>query len=513
MLLKPLLIKSIDMTVSSNAESFNNPSTAVFSSLQAAGIVLDLAYQGIESSEWKKLFTKAEQAQLGHHLAAMFAGEHVNTSEHRPALHTALRNLDKSPVQVDGKDVMSEIAEVWQRIEGLCNKWVGVTDLIHIGIGGSDFGPRLAVQALAHSANKLNRGMRVHFVANVDSAELSHVLERAQANSTKVLIVSKSFGTAETLMNARAVLNWLKAKNLTSSQIQNSLFAITSNVQAAENFGIQAEHVFPFWDWVGGRFSVWSAVGLPIALQYGFDTFKQFLLGANQMDRHAISARSDQNLPILMALAFYYQQSTHHAKSYAVIPYAHALELFPYWLQQLDMESNGKQVDRFGKPVSLSSPVVFGSAGTNAQHSYFQLLHQGLECIPVDLIAIKEPMSALPEAKDHHYALLANCLAQAQALALGRDANDPNLSYPGKRPSNLIVLPKLDAYHLGALLALYEHRAVCLGALWGINSFDQPGVELGKVLAKPIERALQTKDSSSAEFDPITATRVHYFQK
>ncbi len=513
MLLKPLLIKSIDMTVSSNAESFNNPSTAVFSSLQAAGIVLDLAYQGIESSEWKKLFTKAEQAQLGHHLAAMFAGEHVNTSEHRPALHTALRNLDKSPVLVDGKDVMPEITEVWQRIEGLCNKWVGVTDLIHIGIGGSDFGPRLAVQALAHSANKLNRGMRVHFVANVDSAELSHVLERAQANSTKVLIVSKSFGTAETLMNARAILNWLKAKNLTSSQIQNSLFAITSNVQAAENFGIQAEHVFPFWDWVGGRFSVWSAVGLPIALQYGFDTFKQFLLGANQMDRHAISARSDQNLPILMALAFYYQQSTHHAKSYAVIPYAHALELFPYWLQQLDMESNGKQVDRFGKPVSLSSPVVFGSAGTNAQHSYFQLLHQGLECIPVDLIAIKEPMSALPEAKDHHYALLANCLAQAQALALGRDANDPNLSYPGKRPSNLIVLPKLDAYHLGALLALYEHRAVCLGALWGINSFDQPGVELGKVLAKPIERALQTKDSSSAEFDPITATRVHYFQK
>ncbi len=490
----------------------NNPSQAVFGSLHAAGIVLDLAYQGIGAVDWGKLFTKAQQSGLITHLNAIFCGEHVNTSEHRPALHTALRNLDKDPILVDGKDVMPEIAEVWQRIEGLCNKWVGVTDLIHIGIGGSDFGPRLAVQALAHSANKSNRGMRVHFVANVDSAELSHVLERAQANSTRVLIVSKSFGTAETLMNAKAILNWFKTKNLTSSQIQNSLFAITSNIQAAEDFGIQADHVFPFWDWVGGRFSVWSAVGLPIALQYGFDTFKQFLLGAKQMDRHAISAQLDQNLPILMALALYHQQTTHHCKAYAVIPYAHALELLPYWLQQLDMESNGKQVDRFGKPVSLSSPVVFGSAGTNAQHSYFQLLHQGPECIPVDLIAVKEPMSSLPEAKDHHHALLANCLAQAQALALGREADDPNLSYPGQRPSNLIVLPKLDAYHLGALLALYEHRTACLGALWGMNSFDQPGVELGKVLAKPIERALQEKNSPDNQFDSITAARIHYFQ-
>jgi len=501
------------MTALSNAESSSNPSSAVFGSLQAAGIVLDLAYQGIDAKDWKRLFANAQEAKVSDHLNAVFNGERVNTSEHRPALHTALRNLDKSPILVDGKNVMPEIAEVWQRIEGLCNKWVGVTDLIHIGIGGSDFGPQLAVQALAYSANNSNRGLRVHFVANVDSAELSHALERAQANSTKVLIVTKSFDTAETLMNARAILNWFKTKNLTSSQIQNSLFAITNNVQAAKEFGIQAEHIFPFWDWVGGRFSVWSAVGLPIALQYGFDTFKQFLQGANHMDRHAISARADQNLPILMALALYHQQTKHHSKAYAVIPYAHALELFPYWLQQLDMESHGKQVDRFGKSVSLSSPVVFGSAGTNAQHSYFQLLHQGPECIPVDLIAVKEAMSALPEAKDHHYALLANCLAQAQALALGRDASDPNLSCPGKRPSNLIVMPKLDAYHLGALLALFEHRAVCLGSLWGLNSFDQPGVELGKVLARPIERALQEKEGLGDTLDSITAARISYFRE
>lgn len=502
------------MTVSSAADSLSNPSHAVFGSLHAAGIVLDLAYQGIEAGDWKSLFAKAQQCQLQQQLHAMFTGKLVNTSEQRPALHTALRNLDQTPVLVDGQDVMPEIAHVWQRMEGLCNQWVGVTDLIHIGIGGSDFGPRLAVEALAHSTHKNQRKMRVHFVANMDSAELGQVLERAQANSTKVLIVSKSFGTSETLMNAKTILNWFKAKNLTSTQIQNALFAITSNTSAAQAFGIQPNHIFPFWDWVGGRFSVWSAVGLPIALQYGFDTFKQFLLGAHQMDSHAMAAPLDRNLPALMALALYHQQTRHACKAYAVIPYAHALELFPYWLQQLDMESHGKRVDRSGQLLTLSSPVVFGSAGTNAQHSYFQLLHQGPEQIPVDFIAIKEPMGALPEAKDHHDALLANCLAQAQAMALGRHASDPNLSYPGQRPSNFIVLPKLDAYHLGALLALYEHRAVCLGALWGINSFDQPGVELGKVLAKPILRALQESSSPSNEgFDAITAARIDYLRK
>jgi glucose-6-phosphate isomerase len=409
---------------------------------------------------------------------------------------------------------MPAIAEVWQRMEGLCNKWVGVTDLIHIGIGGSDFGPRLAVQALAHSTNKTNRSMRVHFSANIDSAELSHILERAQANSTKVLIVSKSFSTAETMLNAKTIINWFKAKNLTSSQIQNSLFAITSNTKAAESFGIQKENIFPFWDWVGGRFSVWSAVGLPIALQYGFDTFKQLLSGANAMDQHFASAAIHQNLPCLLALALFYQQHKHHSKAYAVVPYAHALELFPFWLQQLDMESNGKSVDRQGNFVKVSSPTVFGSAGTNAQHSYFQLLHQGPEVIPVDFIAVKAAMSTLPEAQEHHNALLANCLAQAQALAHGKESTDPNLSYAGKRPSNLIMLPKLDAYHLGALLALYEHRTFCLGALWNLNSFDQPGVELGKVLARPIQDALKNDvPFNSDAFDGVTASRIDFLKK
>ena len=502
------------MSTQSGLGDHLNPCNAVFGSLHAAGLTLDLAYQGIDQKEWGRLFAKADQIGLQGQIKDLLTGGLVNTSEHRPALHTALRNLDKSPVLHLGQDVMPAIADVWQRIDGLCNKWVGVTDLIHIGIGGSDFGPRLAVQALAHSTNKTNRGMRVHFAANIDSAELSHILERAQANSTKVLIVSKSFSTAETMLNAKTIINWFKAKNLTSSQIQNSLFAITSNTKAAESFGIQKENIYPFWDWVGGRFSVWSAVGLPIALQYGFDIFKQFLSGANAMDQHFASAAIHQNLPCLLALALFYQQGKHHSKSYAVVPYAHALELFPFWLQQLDMESNGKSVDRQGNFVKVSSPTVFGSAGTNAQHSYFQLLHQGPEVIPVDFIAVKAAMSTLPEAQEHHNALLANCLAQAQALAHGKQSTDPNLSYAGKRPSNLIMLPKLDAYHLGALLALYEHRAFCLGALWNLNSFDQPGVELGKVLARPIEDALKSDAPFNSDaFDGVTASRIEFLKK
>ena len=502
------------MSTQSGLGDHLNPCNAVFGSLRAAGLTLDLAYQGIDQKEWGRLFAKADQIGLQEQIKDLLTGGLVNTSEHRPALHTALRNLDKSPVPHLGQDVMPAIADVWQRIDRLCNKWVGVTDLIHIGIGGSDFGPRLAVQALAHSTNKTNRSMRVHFSANIDSAELSHILERAQANSTKVLIVSKSFSTAETMLNAKTIINWFKAKNLTSSQIQNSLFAITSNTKAAESFGIQKENIFPFWDWVGGRFSVWSAVGLPIALQYGFDTFKQLLSGANAMDQHFASAAIHQNLPCLLALALFYQQHKHHSKAYAVVPYAHALELFPFWLQQLDMESNGKSVDRQGNFVKVSSPTVFGSAGTNAQHSYFQLLHQGPEVIPVDFIAVKAAMSTLPEAQEHHNALLANCLAQAQALAHGKESTDPNLSYAGKRPSNLIMLPKLDAYHLGALLALYEHRAFCLGALWNLNSFDQPGVELGKVLARPIQDALKNDvPFNSDAFDGVTASRIDFLKK
>jgi glucose-6-phosphate isomerase len=479
----------------------------------AINVVLDTAYQGISDSDWKKLFASARQNGLEQFIADMFAGKHINNSEDRPALHSALRNLTKTPVLINGADVMPAVAEVWQRIEALCNQWAGVTDVIHIGIGGSDFGPRLAIEALAHVPGIESRDMRMHFLANIDTAELARILAHAQPHSTRVLIVSKSFTTLETTMNAKAVVAWLKESGCKENQIADALYAVSANIPAAKEFGIKEDNIYPFWDWVGGRYSVWSAVGLPIALQYGFETFKQFLAGAEAMDLHFKNTPLEESLPVIMALSLLYQQEKHGIKAYAVIPYADALDWFPKWLQQLDMESNGKSIDRDGKPVKHSSPIVFGSAGSNAQHSYFQLLHQGTEIIPIDFIAVREPMSDRPEAVAHHHILLSNCLAQAQALANGKDDVNPNNVYPGKRPSNLLLLPKLNAFYLGALLALYENRTATLGALWNINSFDQPGVEYGKVLAKPIEKALtshQNNIQASAEIDAVTAARINF---
>jgi glucose-6-phosphate isomerase len=479
----------------------------------AVDVVLDTAYQGIDQASWDKLFETARKAKLSEFIADMFAGKHINQSEDRPALHSALRNLSKSPVILDGKNVMPDVTDVWQRIQALCNKWVGVTDVIHIGIGGSDFGPRLAIEALAHVPEIDSRGMRMHFLANIDTAELARILDRALPHSTRVIIVSKSFTTLETTMNAKAVVAWLKDNGLTNSQVTKALYAVTANIPAAKEFGVDEDHIFPFWDWVGGRYSVWSAVGLPIALQYGFKTFEEFLAGAHAMDLHFKNAPLDSNLPVIMALALLYQQDKHDIKAYAAIPYADALDWFPKWLQQLDMESNGKSIGKDGKPVKHSSPVVFGSAGSNAQHSYFQLFHQGPEIIPIDFIAVRKPMSDRPEAVAHHRILLSNCLAQAQALAHGKADSNPNNVYPGKRPSSLLLLPELNAFYLGALLALYENRTAALGALWNINSFDQPGVEYGKVLAKPIEKALASGSDhvvADDSVDAITAARINF---
>ncbi|WP_114689783.1 glucose-6-phosphate isomerase [Polynucleobacter necessarius] len=497
------------MSSTLNKNTSHLPGTAI----TAVDVVLDTAYQNISTAQWKKLFTAAKEAAIPQFIVDIFAGKPINQSENRPALHSALRNLSKTPVVLDGKDVMPAVADVWRRIEALCNKWVGVTDVIHIGIGGSDFGPRLAIEALAHVPGIESHGMRMHFLANIDTAELARILAKALPHSTRVIIVSKSFTTLETSMNAKAVVTWLKDSGLTNRQINKALYAVTANVPATKIFGVEEDHIFPFWAWVGGRYSVWSAVGLPIALQYGYKTFEKFLAGAHAMDLHFRDAPLEENLPVIMALALLHQQEKHKIKAYAAIPYADALDWFPKWLQQLDMESNGKSIGKDGKAVKHSSPVVFGSAGSNAQHSYFQLFHQGPEIIPIDFIAVRKPMSERHEALAHHRILLSNCLAQAQALAHGKDATNPNDVYPGKRPSNLLLLPELNAFYLGALLALYENRVATLGALWNINSFDQPGVEYGKVLAKPIEKALSSgsQDIQANDFiDAVTAARINF---
>ena len=478
--------------------------------ISAVDLTLDTAYQAINDAEWRQLIDMAKDRGVLKRRDAIFSGNAINQSEGRAALHPALRNLSSNPMMADGEDVMPQVKAVWQRIEGFCNQLIGITDVICLGIGGSDWGPRLVCDALYHINPQDGKAIRLHFVANVDSAELATTLAKAQPRSTRVLITSKTFTTLETIRNAQTVINWLKLHQVTPSQLKKCLIGITANPKAAEAFGIAPENIYPFWDWVGGRFSVWSAVGFPIAIKFGFNTFKQFLAGAHAMDQHFLNAPAEENMPLILALTLIHNQTRHGITAKAIVPYAHALRFLPEWLQQLEMESHGKSVTIDGQACDPTSPVVFGSAGSNSQHSYFQMLHQGTQVIPVDFIAVKEPMSDLPEAKEHHQSLIANCLAQAQALANGSKEQYAYDSCPGGRPSNLIWLPKLDAYHLGALLALYEHRAICLGAIWNLNSFDQPGVELGKKLAKPIQAALRGENPSLDGVDDITAARIKW---
>lgn len=478
--------------------------------ISAVGLTLDTAYQNISDEESRQLIDMAIKKGTLQKRDDLFSGKAINQSENRAALHPALRNMSGEAMQIDGQDVMPLVKQVWQRIEGFCNQLIGVTDVICLGIGGSDWGPRLVCDALHQINPQDGKAIRLHFVANIDSAELAVAFSKAQPRSTRVLITSKTFTTLETIRNAETVINWLKSNQVSNSQIKKCLIGITANPKAAEDFGIAPENVYPFWDWVGGRFSVWSAVGFPIAIKYGFKTFKALLSGAHAMDQHFVTAPAHENMPLMLALTLIHNQQKHGITAKAIVPYAHALRFLPEWLQQLEMESHGKSITNDGKSCDPTSPVVFGSAGSNSQHSYFQMLHQGNQVIPVDFIAIKEPMSDLPEAKEHHQSLLANCLAQAQALANGSKEEHAYDSCPGGRPSNLIWLERLDAHHLGALLALYEHRALCLGAIWNLNSFDQPGVELGKKLAKPIQSALKGANPSLDGIDEITASRIQW---
>ena len=476
-------------------------------------LYVDTQFQQIGANDWQELFAYAEKSQLSLKRDALFSGKKINVSENRPALHSALRNIDRHPIYVDDQNVMPAVEKVWEQIRNSCQKLENITDIIHIGIGGSDFGPRLVCDALSLSKKNKSYPKKVHFLSNIDSADLASIISNANPKSCAIVIVSKAFTTLETMQNAKAVLEWLRNANITENEISQKLFAITANPKLAIQFGVHEENILPFWDWVGGRFSVWSAVGLPIALKFGFDVFEEFLAGAFAMDQHFMQAPDQQNQPLLMALALYFHQKNHAVKAQAIIPYAQSLQLFPNWIQQLEMESNGKLAGLDKQTVGFSSAVVFGIPGTNAQHSFFQMLHQGPELIPVDFIAVQESMSDVPQHQHLHDQLLANCLAQSEALAMGNGSqSDLNHYYPGKRPNNFIGLPRLDAFHLGALMALYEHRTFCLGVLYGINSFDQPGVELGKKLAVPIMSAMTEPEKHIDKLHPITAERIRWIK-
>lgn len=494
--------------------------------VSAAGLFLDYSKNRVNSETIALLVELARECRVEEKRAAMFHGEKINHTEHRAVLHTALRAPRSDKVFLDGQDVIPEVHAVLDQMAAFTRRihsgeWTGytgkrITDIINIGIGGSDLGPKMVCQALQpyHRDH-----IRVHFVSNVDGHDLDAVLQQLEAETSLFIIASKTFTTLETMLNANSARQWFLQSG-TESDLSRHFVAISTNAPAVSAFGIHTDNMFPFWDWVGGRYSVWSAIGLPVALAIGYDHFAEFLSGAYAMDVHFNHAALQHNMPVILALISIWNRNFLNYASVSIAPYLQNLSHFPSYLQQLEMESNGKRVTQSGTALTWkSSPVIWGNVGTNGQHAYFQLLHQGSDITPIDFITALKPSHALP---GHHAALLANCFAQSEALMLGKTADEvraelqaqnmsaeeidyqiPHRSFPGNRPSNTLLMNSLRPESLGALLALYEHKTFVQGAIWDVNSFDQWGVELGKVLARTIQAELEggaahTHDSSTA---------------
>ncbi len=414
---------------------------------------------------------------------ALYSGAAINTTEGRPALHMALRGSCPGHLDIDGQNVKTRVDETLEKIRSFTEQFeteARFSNIVHIGIGGSDFGPQLVCKALRHLGKK---ELDVRFLSNVDPDHFHDVMEGLAPERTLFIVASKSFGTQETLTNARSAREWLAARLEDKASLDGHFCAITSKPDAAIEFGIAESNIFDLPNWVGGRFSLWSAVGLPIALYLGFDNFRALLDGAKNMDTHFLNAPLETNIPVMMALIGIWHRNLWNFPAQCILPYSERLALMPQYIQQLDMESNGKSVDREGQPVPLATaPIVFGGSGTGAQHTFFQMLHQGTQVIPCDFIAIKNPIHPLG---DHHEKLISNVLGQTRALMDGYSNEDqPHKNFEGNRPSNTLWLSHLTPYTLGMLLALYEHKIFTQGAIWNINSFDQYGVELGKSLAR-----------------------------
>jgi glucose-6-phosphate isomerase len=500
-------------------------------SLEAAGLFLDYSKNLITAQTLPLLCRLAQEAGVTRKRDAMLAGERINFTENRAVLHTALRNRSARPVPVDGQDVMPEVRRVLAQMRefaegvrsGALRGHTGkpYTDVVNIGIGGSDLGPQMVCEALEPYGDRL----RAHFVSNVDGAHLARTLKRLDPQTVLFIVASKTFTTQETLANARSARAWLQERLGAESAVGRHFAAVSTNLQATAAFGIPPERVFAFWDWVGGRYSLWSAIGLPIALYIGMDRFEALLAGAHAMDEHFATAPPERNLPVILGLLGVWYIDFWGAGSHAVLPYDQGLLRFAPYLQQLDMESNGKRIDSAGSEAAQhTGPVVWGEPGTNGQHAFFQHLHQGTRWTPADFIV---PARSHYPLGEHHAMLLANCLAQTQALMLGKTREQvraelaaqgldgdalarlaPHKEFPGNRPSNTIVLPQLTPAALGSLIALYEHKVFVQGAIWDVNSFDQWGVELGKQLAGRILDDLRAGTVSPAH-DASTAGLLH----
>ena len=523
-LLEKMQLRDLFNEDSARAEKF---------SLKFGNLLLDYSKNRIIDETMELLVSLAQETGVEQMREQMFAGEKINVTEQRAVLHTALRNRSNDAVLVDGTDVMPAVNTVLAQMREFSDavrdgNWRGyngerIQDVVNIGIGGSDLGPLMVCEALkAYQHPEL----RMHFVSNVDGTHISETLKKLRPQSTLFIVASKTFTTQETLTNAHSARDWFLQQVGDESAIASHFVAVSTNTEQVAAFGIDTANMFGFWDWVGGRYSLWSAIGLPIALAIGMDRFEQLLSGAHDMDRHFQKAPLEQNMPVLLALIGIWYHNFFGAESYAVEPYDQYLHRFPAYLQQLDMESNGKSVTRDSELIDdyTTGAVLWGEPGTNGQHAFFQLLHQGTRLVPVDFLL---PIQSHNPIGNHHTLLMANCFAQSEALMRGKTEAEakaelsaqglsgealkqllPHKIFAGNRPSNTLLFQKLDPHTLGMLIALYEHKVFVQGIIWNINSFDQWGVELGKQLASTIADELQG-DVNSTSHDSSTNTLIN----
>lgn len=509
-------------------------------SLQVDDLLLDYSKNRITDKSLGLLFQLARDCSVETWRERMFTGQKINFTEDRAVLHTALRNRSNQPILVDGKDVMPEVNRVLKQMREFCRlihsgEWKGYTgkkiaNIVNIGIGGSDLGPVMACTALKPYAVE---GINVHFVSNIDGAHLAQTLEKCSAEDTLFIVASKTFTTQETMTNARSARTWFLNEAKDNAHIAKHFVALSTNAKAVAEFGIDTKNMFEFWDWVGGRYSLWSAIGLSIALYIGMDNFESMLEGGHEMDNHFRSAPLEQNMPVIMALLGIWYNNFFHAQTLAILPYDQGLSRFPAYLQQADMESNGKFIDRNGERTKFSTgPIVWGEAGTNGQHAFYQLIHQGNKPIPCDFMIPLHSQYAVGENGDeHHRILLSNIFAQTKALMQGKTieevANEmegqnlsketletimPHRVFAGNRPTNTILFDKLTPKMLGKLIALYEHKIFVQGIIWNINSFDQWGVEFGKQIAQKILPQL-TSNAATTEHDASTNGLINHYKK
>ena len=496
---------------------YNDPERFSTFSLQLEDILFDYSKNIITQNTVEVLLELAEECQLKAAIEAMFTGEKINGTEDRAVLHTALRNFSGNAVMMDGKDVMPDVKAVQEQMKNFCNRlhsgeWKGYSGkkikyLVNIGIGGSDLGPVMVTEALKPYWVE---GIQPYFVSNIDGTHIAETLKKVSADETLFFIASKTFTTQETMTNAHTAREWFLQNGGSETDIAKHFVALSTNKTDVEKFGIDAANMFVFWDWVGGRYSLWSAIGLSIAATVGYQNFEQLLKGAFSADFHFRETSFDKNIPVLMAMIGIWYRNFFKAGSEAILPYDQYMHRFAAYFQQGNMESNGKYVDRNGEKVSYETgPVIWGEPGTNGQHAFYQLIHQGTSMIPCDFIV---PARSHNPIGDHHSILISNFFAQTEALMMGTDHENPFRVFEGNRPTNSFLIKKITPYTLGQIIALYEHKIFVQGVIWNIFSFDQWGVELGKVLANKILPKL-SGDAAIDSHDSSTNGLINSFKK